>query len=184
MPNTRTLMRRLSQAHSRGPDRRCHLERRRQEPERLADGSQARNQRLGHEGPAGGIPRTQWLMSYSGFERLYYDTVASYKYWEADLGKLGTLVFLIFLRPEMEEDFLSSSRRMKTMRSASADWQSFTGMVGRSLVPSPAARCRAGSKKTSPIRCWAWSTVFRRTWARPSAGRSMRSIPWSSRRSR
>ena len=31
------------------------------------------------KGPQGGIPRTQWLMDYSGFERIYYDTVASFE---------------------------------------------------------------------------------------------------------
>ncbi len=36
------------------------------------------------QGRQGGIPRTQWLIGYSGFERLYYDTVASFKYWESD----------------------------------------------------------------------------------------------------
>jgi hypothetical protein len=43
------------------------------------------------KGRQGGIPRSQWLVSYSGLERLYYDTVASFKYWEGDLGKLETL---------------------------------------------------------------------------------------------
>ena len=58
------------------------------------------------KGRQGGIPPTQWLVSYSGFERLYYDTVASYKYWEGDPGKLQTLVFFNFLRQEMEDNFL------------------------------------------------------------------------------
>ncbi len=48
------------------------------------------------KGRQGGIPRSQWLVSYSGLERLYYNTVASYKYWGGDRGKLETSGLLQF----------------------------------------------------------------------------------------
>ena len=58
------------------------------------------------KGRRGGIPSTFWLMSYSGFERIYYDTVASFKYWEGDPKKLATLIFFNDLRQEFEDNFL------------------------------------------------------------------------------
>ena len=58
------------------------------------------------KGRQGGIPRTLWLMDYSGFERIYYDTVANFAYWSGDVPKLETLVFFNFLRQEFEDNFL------------------------------------------------------------------------------
>ncbi len=57
-------------------------------------------------GRQGGIPRSQWLIGYSGFERIYYDTVAHFEYWGSDIGKLETLGFFNFLRQEFEDNFL------------------------------------------------------------------------------
>lgn len=87
------------------------------------------------KGRQGGVPRSQWLVSYSGLERLYYDTVASYKYWGGDLGKLETLLFFNFLRQEMEDNFLlllPQKDRDPIRRSWS---QGVIGAVGRLLVP-------------------------------------------------
>ena len=89
------------------------------------------------KGRQGGIPRSQWLVSYSGLERLYYDTVASYKYWGGDLGKLETLVFFNFLRQEMEDNFLlllPPKERGPIRQSWS---QGIPGAIGRFLVPFP-----------------------------------------------
>lgn len=58
------------------------------------------------KGPQGGIPRTFWLVDYSGFERIYYDTVAGFKYWESDTEKLKTLIFFDNLREEFQDNFL------------------------------------------------------------------------------
>jgi hypothetical protein len=58
------------------------------------------------QGARGGIPQTFWLMDYSGFERLYYDTVASFEYWAGDGRKLETLLFFNLLRQEFEDNFL------------------------------------------------------------------------------
>ena len=58
------------------------------------------------KGRQGGIPRTFWLMGYSGFERLYYDTVANFRYWSGDIPKLESLVFFNYLRQEFEDNFL------------------------------------------------------------------------------
>ena len=58
------------------------------------------------KGARGGMPRTLWLVSYAGFERMYYDTVAGFAYWEGDPQKLETLVFFNFLRQGFEDHFL------------------------------------------------------------------------------
>jgi len=58
------------------------------------------------KGRQGGIPRTLWLMDYSGFERIYYDTVANFQYQSGDVPKLETLVFFNYLRQEFEDNFL------------------------------------------------------------------------------
>lgn len=58
------------------------------------------------KGARGGMPRTLWLVSYAGFERMYYDTVAGFAYWEGDPEKLETLVFFNFLRQSFEDHFL------------------------------------------------------------------------------
>jgi mono/diheme cytochrome c family protein len=87
------------------------------------------------KGRQGGIPRSQWLVSYSGLERLYYDTVASYKYWGGDLGKLETLLFFNFLRQEMEDNFLVLLPQ-KDRDPIRQRWsQGAFGAIGRFLVP-------------------------------------------------
>ncbi len=58
------------------------------------------------KGRQGGMPRSLWLMDYSGFERIYYDTVANFEYWSGDVPKLETLVFFNYLRQEYEDNFL------------------------------------------------------------------------------
>ncbi len=58
------------------------------------------------KGAQGGLPRTLWLLSYAGFERMYYDTVAGFAYWEGDVRKLDTLLFFNFLRQSFEDHFL------------------------------------------------------------------------------
>jgi hypothetical protein len=58
------------------------------------------------KGARGGMPRSLWLVSYAGFERMYYDTVAGFAYWEGDRKKLETLVFFNFLRQAFEDHFL------------------------------------------------------------------------------
>jgi hypothetical protein len=87
------------------------------------------------KGRQGGIPRSQWLVSYSGLERLYYDTVASYKYWGGDLGKLDTLLFFNFLRQEMEDNFLVLLPQ-KDRDPIRQRWsQGAFGAIGRFVVP-------------------------------------------------
>jgi hypothetical protein len=87
------------------------------------------------KGRQGGVPLSQWLVSYSGLERLYYDTVASYKYWEGDLGKLETLVFFNFLRQEMEDNFLLLLPE-KERAPIRQQWsQGVFGAIGRFVVP-------------------------------------------------
>ena len=86
------------------------------------------------KGAQGGMPRTQWLMGYSGFERIYYDTVATFKYWEGDAAKLETLVFFNYLRQEFEDNFLlllpeDERRRIRSQ------WSQGLGAIGLFLVP-------------------------------------------------
>lgn len=89
------------------------------------------------KGRQGGVPRSMWLISYSGFERLYYDTVASYKYWGGDPGKLETLVFFNFLREEMEDNFLLLLPRQDRAPIRQSWAQGAFGAVGRFLEPFP-----------------------------------------------
>ncbi|MCG6863336.1 MAG: fatty acid cis/trans isomerase, partial [Chromatiaceae bacterium] len=58
------------------------------------------------KGARGGMPRSLWLVSYAGFERMYYDTVAGFAYWEGDPEKLETLLFFNFLRQSFEDNIL------------------------------------------------------------------------------
>lgn len=87
-------------------------------------------------GRQGGIPRSQWLMGYSGFERIYYDTVAHFKYWGSDVGKLETVGFFNFLRQEFEDGFLlllpEESRKKIRER-----WSQGLGAIGLYLSPFP-----------------------------------------------
>jgi len=86
------------------------------------------------KGRQGGIPRSLWLMSYSGFERIYYDTVAGFEYWEGDISKLETLGFFNFLRQEFEDNFLLLLP--KSERTAIRDrWTRGLGAVGLDLLP-------------------------------------------------
>ncbi len=102
------------------------------------------------KGRQGGVPRSLWLVSYSGLERLYYDTVASYKYWEGDLGKLETLVFFNFLREEMEDNFLLLLPE-KDREPIRRNWsQGAIGAIGRFVVPFPDSNLPGGSDKDAP----------------------------------
>ena len=86
------------------------------------------------KGRQGGIPRTQWLMDYSGFERIYYDTVANFKYWSGDISKLSTLVFFNYLRQEFEDNFLlllPESERGKIR----GEWTQGIGEIGLDVMP-------------------------------------------------
>jgi hypothetical protein len=58
------------------------------------------------KGARGGMPHSLWLVSYAGLERMYYDTVAGFAYWEGDPEKLETLIFFIFLRQSFEDNIL------------------------------------------------------------------------------
>jgi fatty acid cis/trans isomerase CTI len=86
------------------------------------------------KGRQGGIPRTQWLMDYSGFERIYYDTVANFEYWSGDIPKLETLVFFNYLRQEFEDNFLlllPEDDRKKIRE----DWTQGVGQIALDVMP-------------------------------------------------
>ncbi|MEM7191435.1 MAG: fatty acid cis/trans isomerase [Pseudomonadota bacterium] len=90
------------------------------------------------KGRQGGIPRTLWLMDYSGFERIYYNTVASFEYWSGDIPKLQTLVFFNYLRQEFEDNFLlllPEDIREKYRD----DWTQGFGQIALALEPFPGA---------------------------------------------
>jgi hypothetical protein len=85
-------------------------------------------------GAQGGLPRTLWLLSYAGFERMYYDTVAGFAYWEGVPGKLETLIFFNFLRQSFEDHFLLLLPEQ--YRQAIRDrWTSGIGALGMDAVP-------------------------------------------------
>jgi hypothetical protein len=86
------------------------------------------------KGRQGGTPPTYWLIDYGGFERMYYDTVAGFAYWQGDLGKLRTLLFFNFIRQEMEDNFLLLLPPAKRER-VRHTWTQGIGTYGLWLVP-------------------------------------------------
>jgi hypothetical protein len=86
------------------------------------------------QGARGGVPQTFWLMGYSGLERLYYDTVASFEYWAGDGPKLETLLFFNMLRQEFEDGFLGLLPREERDR-IRHQWTRGIGSVALSLIP-------------------------------------------------
>ncbi|WP_295407004.1 fatty acid cis/trans isomerase [uncultured Thiocystis sp.] len=86
------------------------------------------------KGRQGGTPPTYWLIDYGGLERMYYDTVAGFKYWQGDLGKLQTLLFFNYLRQEFEDNFLLllPPGQREQVRHA---WTQGIGSYGLVLVP-------------------------------------------------
>ena len=85
------------------------------------------------KGRQGGIPRSQWVMGFSGFERIYYDTVAHFEYWGGDTGKLETVGFFNFLRQEFEDDFLLFLPEYVRVK-IREDWSKGVGDVGLHLT--------------------------------------------------
>ncbi len=86
------------------------------------------------KGPQGGMPRTFWLVSYSGFERIYYDTVANFKYWAGDPKKLETLIFFNDLRQEFEDNFLLLLPK-KDREKIRHQWTQGVGAFGLYFMP-------------------------------------------------
>jgi len=86
------------------------------------------------KGARGGMPRTLWLMSYAGFERMYYDTVASFGYWSGDESKLETLLFFNLLRQDFEDHFLLllPARYRQNIRD---DWTQGIGQLALTAIP-------------------------------------------------
>jgi hypothetical protein len=86
------------------------------------------------KGAQGGVPRTLWLISYAGFERMYYDTVAGFAYWEGDARKLKTLLFFNFLRQAFEDNFLTllPPGDREVVRH---EWTQGVGVIGLAAVP-------------------------------------------------
>ncbi len=54
-------------------------------------------------GGEGGLPQSIWVMSYSNFERLYYNLVASYQEWGSSLHKMATWRHMSYVRLEGED---------------------------------------------------------------------------------
>lgn len=54
-------------------------------------------------GPEGGFPQSIWVMSYSNFERLYYNLVADYKVWGSTTHKMATWRHMSYVRLEGED---------------------------------------------------------------------------------
>ena len=86
------------------------------------------------KGRQGGIPRTLWVIDYSGFERIYYDTVANFEYWSGDVPKLETLVFFNYLRQEFEDNFLLLLPKAERQKYRDM-WTQGLGQVALALEP-------------------------------------------------
>lgn len=104
------------------------------------------------KGRQGGIPRTQWLMDYSGFERIYYDTVANFEYWSGDIPKLETLVFFNYLRQEFEDNFLLLLPE-DDRQNIRDDWTQGVGQIALDLMPFAGAEqpTQIKTSKRDPI---------------------------------
>ena len=104
------------------------------------------------KGRQGGIPRTQWLMDYSGFERIYYDTVANFEYWSGDIPKLETLVFFNYLRQEFEDNFLLLLPE-DDRQNIRDDWTQGVGQIALDLMPFDGAEqpTQIKTSKRDPI---------------------------------
>jgi hypothetical protein len=102
------------------------------------------------KGRQGGISRTQWLMNYSGFERIYYETVANFEYWSGDIPRLETLVFFNYLRQEFEDNFLlllPEDERQKIRE----DWTQGIGQIALDLEPFAAKNSLRKSRPHDPL---------------------------------
>lgn len=77
-------------------------------------------------GPEGGIPQSIWIMSYSNFERLYYNLVASFEVWGSITHKLATWRHMSYVRLEGED--LAISLLPIKQRKAVREW--FTHSLG------------------------------------------------------
>jgi hypothetical protein len=86
------------------------------------------------KGAQGGVPRSLWLISFAGFERMYYDTVAGFAYWEGDGMKLDTLLFFNFLRQAFEDNFLSLLP-VEDREAVRHEWTQGIGAIGLAAVP-------------------------------------------------
>ncbi len=86
------------------------------------------------KGAQGGVPRSLWLISFAGFERMYYDTVAGFAYWEGDGLKLETLLFFNFLRQAFEDNFLTLLPP-EDRESLRHEWTQGIGSIGLAAVP-------------------------------------------------
>ncbi|WP_139840125.1 fatty acid cis/trans isomerase [Pseudoruegeria sp. SK021] len=86
------------------------------------------------KGAQGGMPRTLWLISFAGFERMYYDTVAGFAYWGGDPAKLQTLAFFNLLRQDFEDHFLLllPTQHRQPIR---YDWTQGIGRLDLALIP-------------------------------------------------
>ena len=88
-------------------------------------------------------------MGYSGFERIYYDTVAHFKYYGGDIGKLETLGFFNFLRQEFEDNFLLLLPT--DVRTKIRDrWTRGIGEIGLYLSPFPGSKLGSQVKNNDP----------------------------------
>lgn len=86
------------------------------------------------QGAQGGVPQSFWLIGYSGLERLYYDTVASFEYWAGDAQKLQTLLFFNLLRQEFEDSFLGLLPK-EAREPIRHQWTRGVGSVALGLIP-------------------------------------------------
>lgn len=104
------------------------------------------------KGRQGGIPRTQWMIDFSGFERLYYDTVANFEYWGGAIAKLETLVFFNYLRQEFEDNFLLLLPKEERTKLRN-EWTQGVGQVALELMLFPGADqpTRIKTSKSDPL---------------------------------
>ncbi len=58
-------------------------------------------------GAVGGVPQTGWVLSYTNFERMYYDLTVNFLNWDSALDQLETWTYFSNIRTEGEDLMLS-----------------------------------------------------------------------------
>jgi hypothetical protein len=86
------------------------------------------------EGARGEFPRTLWFVNYAGFERLYYDLVAQYRYWGGVAHAFTTWSFMSTLREGFEDEFLAFLPTT-VRRHVRDEWTQGLGRAALQLVP-------------------------------------------------
>jgi len=110
-------------------------------------------------GEEGGLPQSIWVMSFSNFERLYYNLVANFKEWGSVTHRMATWRHMSYVRLEGEDlaiSFLPLQYR-KQVRAVFARG----GMAAAMNKLFPLYSAEGMYKKEPRLRIWPWDLPAR-----------------------